>query len=62
MRAGTYRARFSGDDVVTFEREVVIAANRNVDVDVTPVFRKRLLDAPSAEQMYQVIVDEDAKY
>ena len=25
-------------------------------------FRKRLLDAPSAEAMYQVIVEEDAKY
>ena len=25
-------------------------------------FRKRLLDAPSAETMYQVIVEEDAKY
>ena len=25
-------------------------------------FRKRLLDAPTAEAMYQVIVDEDAKY
>ena len=35
MRAGTYRVRFSGADVVTFEREVVIPANRSVDVDVT---------------------------
>ena len=25
-------------------------------------FRKRLLDAPTAEAMYQVIVEEDAKY
>ena len=25
-------------------------------------FRKRLLDAPSSEAMYQVIVEEDAKY
>jgi PTS system nitrogen regulatory IIA component len=27
-----------------------------------PEFRTRLLEAPSAEAMYQVIVDEDAKY
>jgi len=27
-----------------------------------PEFRGRLLEAPSAEAMYQVIVDEDAKY
>jgi nitrogen PTS system EIIA component len=27
-----------------------------------PEFRSRLLDAPSGEAMYQVIVDEDAKY
>jgi mannose-6-phosphate isomerase-like protein (cupin superfamily) len=35
MRAGTYRVRLSGDDVVTFEREVVMTANRAADVDVT---------------------------
>lgn len=35
MRAGTYRARFSGEDVVTFEREIVVRANQTSDVDVT---------------------------
>jgi len=35
VRAGTYRARFSGEAVVTFEREVVVAAGRTADVDVS---------------------------
>lgn len=35
MRPGTYRARFSGDGVITFEREVVVAGTRAADVDVT---------------------------
>lgn len=35
MRAGTYRLRFTDDAVVTFEREVVMTANRSADVDVT---------------------------
>ena len=35
MRAGTYRIRFSGDAVVSFEREVVVRAGQTADVDVT---------------------------
>jgi mannose-6-phosphate isomerase-like protein (cupin superfamily) len=35
LRAGTYRLRFSSEDVISFEREVVLAANRSADVDVT---------------------------
>ena len=35
MRSGTYRARFTADDVITFEREIVVTANRTTDVDVT---------------------------
>ena len=35
MQAGTYRLRFSGTDVITFEREVVVRAGQVADVDVT---------------------------
>jgi len=35
MQAGTYRVRFSGDRVVTFEKEIVIRAGQTADVDVT---------------------------
>jgi len=35
MQAGTYRLRFSGDEVITFEREVVVRAGQVADVDVT---------------------------
>ncbi len=35
MQAGTYRVRFSGDEVITFEREVVVRAGQVADVDVT---------------------------
>ena len=34
-RAGTYRVRFSGERVITFEKEVVLRAGRIADVDVT---------------------------
>jgi len=34
MQAGTYRLRFSGADVMTFEREVVLRAGQIADVDV----------------------------
>ena len=35
LRAGTYRARFSGDRVITFEREVAVRTGQTSDVDVT---------------------------
>jgi mannose-6-phosphate isomerase-like protein (cupin superfamily) len=35
LRAGTYRLRFSGSDVITFEREVAVRAGQTADVDVT---------------------------
>jgi mannose-6-phosphate isomerase-like protein (cupin superfamily) len=35
LQAGTYRVRFSGDEVVTFEREIVIAGGRVADADIT---------------------------
>jgi mannose-6-phosphate isomerase-like protein (cupin superfamily) len=35
LRAGSYRLRFSGDDVITFEREVGVRAGQTADVDVT---------------------------
>jgi hypothetical protein len=35
LTAGTYRARFAGDEVITFEKEIVIRGGQTVDVDVT---------------------------
>jgi mannose-6-phosphate isomerase-like protein (cupin superfamily) len=35
LRAGSYRLRFSGDDVITFEREVAVRAGQTAEVDVT---------------------------
>jgi mannose-6-phosphate isomerase-like protein (cupin superfamily) len=35
VRAGSYRARFSGNDVITFEREIVVRPNQSTDVDIT---------------------------
>lgn len=35
MQAGTYRLRFSGDEVVTFEKEVVLRAGQITSLDVT---------------------------
>lgn len=35
MQAGTYRLRFSGDEVISFEREVTLRAGQVADVDVT---------------------------
>ena len=35
MQAGTYRLRFSGEDVVTFEREVSLRAGQVLAVDVS---------------------------
>lgn len=35
MQAGAYRVRFSGDDVVAFEREIVLRAGQTADVDIT---------------------------
>jgi len=35
MQPGTYRARFDGDKIVSFEREVVVRAGQPTGVDVT---------------------------
>jgi hypothetical protein len=35
LPVGTYRARFSGDEVITFEKEIVIRGGQTADVDVT---------------------------
>lgn len=35
MRAGSYRLRFSGEQVITFEREIAVRAGQTADVDVT---------------------------
>ena len=35
LPAGTYRLRFSGDHVTTFEREVTVRAGQIGDVDVS---------------------------
>jgi mannose-6-phosphate isomerase-like protein (cupin superfamily) len=35
LQAGTYRLRFSGDNVTAFEREVVVRAGQVADVDVS---------------------------
>ena len=35
LQAGTYRLRFTGDRVITFEREVTIRTGQVADVDVT---------------------------
>ncbi|MGH8187279.1 MAG: carboxypeptidase regulatory-like domain-containing protein [Steroidobacteraceae bacterium] len=35
VRAGTHRVRFSGPDVITFEREVFVRAGQTADLDVT---------------------------
>src|SRR5688500_4908778 len=35
LQAGTYRLRFSGDAVTTFEREVTLRAGQIADLDVT---------------------------
>jgi hypothetical protein len=35
MRAGSYRVRFSGPGVITYEREVTVRAGQTADLDVT---------------------------
>ena len=35
MQAGTYRVRFSGDRVVTFEKEVILRAGQITNLDIT---------------------------
>ncbi|MBI4264184.1 MAG: carboxypeptidase regulatory-like domain-containing protein [Acidobacteria bacterium] len=35
LQAGTYRLRFSGEDVIRFEREITIRTGQVADVDVT---------------------------
>jgi len=35
LRAGTYRARFSDERIITFEKEITVAAGRTADVEAT---------------------------
>jgi mannose-6-phosphate isomerase-like protein (cupin superfamily) len=35
LQAGTYRLRFSGDQVIAFERDITIRAGKVADVDIT---------------------------
>lgn len=35
LRPGTYRARFSGESVVTFEKEITVAAGRTAETEAT---------------------------
>ena len=35
LQAGTYRVRFSGEEVITFEREVTLRAGQVTEIDVT---------------------------
>ncbi|MDO8794820.1 MAG: carboxypeptidase regulatory-like domain-containing protein [Vicinamibacterales bacterium] len=35
LRPGTYRARFSGEDVVTLEKEIVVTAGRTTETEAT---------------------------
>jgi mannose-6-phosphate isomerase-like protein (cupin superfamily) len=35
MQAGTYRLRFTGEDLIVFEREVVLRAGQTANLDVT---------------------------
>ena len=35
LKAGTYRVRFSGSDVLTLEKEVTVAASRTTDTEAT---------------------------
>jgi mannose-6-phosphate isomerase-like protein (cupin superfamily) len=35
MQAGTYRLRFTGDSLITFERELTLRAGQVADVDIT---------------------------
>ena len=35
LQMGTYRLRFTGDEVVTFEREVAVRSGQTSDIDVT---------------------------
>ena len=35
LQAGTYRLRFSGDEVITFEKEVTLRAGQTLSIDVT---------------------------
>jgi mannose-6-phosphate isomerase-like protein (cupin superfamily) len=51
LPAGTYRLRFTGDDVVTFEREATLQGGRvtAVQVTLTPAEAKKEAPAPVAE-------------
>jgi hypothetical protein len=48
IRPGTYRARFSGETVVTFEREIIVQAGRIAEVDVTLNLAEEKPDPPPA--------------
>ena len=50
LLVGTYRVRFSGDKVTTFEREVTVRVGQVVDVDVSlnPAQEPRVVRVPAA--------------
>src|SRR5262245_47589438 len=48
MRAGTYRARFSSPDVITFEREIALRAGQPTEFDVTLNAAERKPEPPPA--------------
>ena len=54
MHPGAYRLRFSGDEVITFEREVTVRPGQVSDVDVTlnaaPVVTAAPPPVPHAEE------------
>ena len=49
LQAGTYRLRFSGDEVTAFEKEVVVRAGQVADVDVSlsPAPEPKVVMAPA---------------
>ncbi|HEY6359580.1 MAG TPA: carboxypeptidase regulatory-like domain-containing protein [Vicinamibacterales bacterium] len=49
LQGGTYRLRFSGDEVITYEREVTIRPGQIADLDVTlnPAPPPRVVEAPA---------------
>jgi mannose-6-phosphate isomerase-like protein (cupin superfamily) len=49
LQAGTYRLRFSGDKVTTFEKEVVVRAGQvsDVDVSLSPAPEPKVITQPA---------------
>ncbi len=49
LQAGTYRLRFTGDGVISFEREVVLRAGQVSDIDIAlnPAPRSRIEPTPA---------------